>query len=107
MSCKSPECKSLLHCRSGLTDCLKQNLSVSDKLLEKELVTEAVHEWILTAQGVSNRDKASRVASCVTDSIHVCSDKFNVLIEVLREVSDFDDIVRRMLDEHGKILLLY
>ena len=61
-----------------------------------------VHEWILTAQGVSNREKAGRLVSCVADSVQASSDKFKILIEVLREDSYFDDIVRRMLDEHSK-----
>ena len=60
------------------------------------------HEWILTAQGVSRREKAGRLVACVTDSVQASSDKFKILIEVLREDSYFDDIVRRMLDEHSK-----
>ena len=76
---------------------------MSGKLLEKGLVSVEVYEWILTAQGVSSREKAGRLVSCVADSVQASSDKFKILIEVLREDSYFDDIVRRMLDERGKI----
>jgi hypothetical protein len=76
---------------------------MSDKLLEKGLVTVEVHEWILTAQGVSSRERPGRLVSCVADSVQASSDKFKALIEVLKEDLYFDDIVRRMLDERGKI----
>ena len=102
MSDRSPEYKSLLHCTVGLTYLLQHNLSVPDKLLEKGLVTRDVHNWILTAQGVSNREKAARLVSCITDSIRDSTDKFNIFIKVLGEESYFDDIVRRLQDERGK-----
>ena len=103
MSCRSPEYASVIHCTSGLTCLLQHNISVSGKLLEKGLVSVEVHEWILTAQGVSSRERAGRLVSCVADSVQASSDKFKTLIEVLREDSYFDDIVRRMSDECGKI----
>jgi hypothetical protein len=76
---------------------------MSDKLLEKGLVTVEVHDWILTAHGVSSRERARRLVSCITDSVQASSDKFKALIEVLKEDLYFDDIVTRMLDECGKI----
>ena len=80
MSSRSPEYASVLHCTNGLTYLIQHNpVSVSGKLLEKELVTVEVHDWILTAQGVSSREKAGRIVSCVTDSVQVSTEKFNVL----------------------------
>ena len=102
MSERSPEHNSLCLCTSGLTDLLQHDLSVSNKLLEKGMVTRDVHNWILTTQGVSKWEKAARLVSCITDSIRVSTDKFDVFIEVLREDSYFDDIVRKMLDERSK-----
>ena len=98
---ESPEYQSLLYCTSGLTDLLQHNLSVSGKLLEKGLVTRDVRDWIQTAQGVSNKDKAGRLVSCVTDSIKESAERFHVLIGILKEDSFFDDIVEK-IDEHSK-----
>ena len=47
MSVESPGRKAVLQCMSDLTSLLKHNLSWSGKLLEKGLITEAVHDWIL------------------------------------------------------------
>ena len=57
----SIEHRALLSCHSALTQTFQHNLSLSDKLLEKGLVTEEVHGWQLTATAVSNRDKAARL----------------------------------------------
>ena len=69
MSVDSPGCKSVVQCTSDLTSLLKHHLSSSGKLLEKGLITEAIHNYVLTAQGVSAQDKAAIVVSCLTDRI--------------------------------------
>lgn len=102
MSNESPEYESLLHCTSDLIECLQHSLSVADKLLEKGLVTADVHNVIKTAQGLSERDKARRLVTCVTSRIKLSTEKFNILIEALRKESYFDDIVEKIKAEHRK-----
>ena len=105
MSERSPEYKSLHHCTSGLVHLLQHNLSLSGKLLEKGLVTEDNHGWILTAHGVSDGQKAEKLVSCITDSVRESADKFDILIEILTEnKSYFGHIVKRLLDERGKYI---
>ena len=94
MSRDSREYKTLLHCSSSLTDLLKNNtVSVSTKLQEKGLVTEEVHDWILTVQGTSNQDKAARLMSCVTDRVKDSTERLHDFIDILKGDSYFKDIV--------------
>ena len=79
------ECRALLQCASGLADLLQHTLSVSGKLLEKGLVTKDVHDWILTAQGVSNKDKAARLVSCLIDRVKDAVQLFHDFVDMLRE----------------------
>ena len=52
----------LLKCAGCITDLLQhQVLSISIKLREKDLTTEEVHSWVLTAKGVSDMEKAARL----------------------------------------------
>ena len=61
--------KAVVQCTSDLTSLLKHHLSCSGKLLEKGLITEAVHSYVLTAQGVSTLEKAARLVSCLADRV--------------------------------------
>ena len=88
MSVESPGRKAVLQCTSDLTSLLKHNLSCSGKLLEKGLITEAVHDWILTAPAVSNQDRAARLVSCLADRVK-SAQLFHELIEALKETDPF------------------
>ena len=109
MSRDSREYKALLHCSSSLTDLLKNNtVSVSTKLLEKGLVTEDVRDWVLSAQGVSNQDKAARVVACVTDRVKDSAEILQDFIDVLKGDSYFKDIVETLCAElHSKFPHIY
>ena len=104
----STEYKALLRCASDLTVLLKNNtVSVSTKLLEKGLVTEEVHDEVLTMQGVSNQDKAARLVFCVTDRVKVSAQQFHDFVDVLKEAGPyFKDIVEKLSSEHGTYLSL-
>ena len=103
MSVESPGPKAVLQCTSDLTSLLKHNLSCSGKLLEKGLITEAVHDWILTAPAVSNQDRAARLVSCLVDRVK-SAQLFHELIEALKETDPFcGDIVDKLTEafQHG------
>ena len=103
MSVDSPGSKAVVQCTSDLTSLLKHHLSCSGKLLEKGLITEAVHNYVLTAQGVSAQDKAARVVSCLADRIK-SSEPFHCLIGSLKEIDPFcGDIVDKLIEafQHG------
>ena len=95
------EYRALFQCTSGLTDLLQHNLSVSDKLLEKGLITMDVHDYILTAQGVSNQQKASRLVSCLSDRVKDAAQMFHDLVALLKEDPFFADIVEKINIEHS------
>ena len=98
MSAESPGRKAVLHCTFALTSLLKHNLSCSGKLLEKGLITEAVHDWILTAPAVSNQEKAARLVSCLADRVK-SAQLFHELIEALKETDPFcGDIVDKLTE---------
>ena len=98
MSVDSPGCKSVVQCTSDLTSLLKHHLSCSGKLLEKGLITEAVHDYVLTAQGVSAQDKAARIVSCLADRIK-STQQFHDLIGSLKEIDPFcRDIVDKLTE---------
>ena len=102
MSEESPARKALVQCTSDLTALFKHNLSCSGKLLEKALITEAVHDWVLTAQGVSNQEKAARIVSCLTDRVKGSTQQFHDFIEVLKEVDPFcADIIDKLTSLHS------
>ena len=98
----SIEHRALLSCLSSLTDSLQHNLSLSDKLLEKGLVTEEVHRWQLTATAVSNRDKAARLLSCVTDRVKGSTQLYLVFIDILKDELYFKDVVEKICTEHSE-----
>ena len=85
----SIERKAVVQCTSDLTSFLKHNLSCSGKLLEKGLITEAVYNYVLTAQGVSTLEKAARVVSCLADRIGESSQLFQELVQVLKEIDQW------------------
>ena len=101
MSFGSPGRKAVVKCTSDLTSILKHNLSCSDKLLETGLITETVHNWVLTASGVSDSEKAARLVSCITDRVHG-STQFDTLIAVLKEKDPFcTDVVEKLTSLHS------
>ena len=98
------EHKSLVQCASGLTDLLQHNiLSVSDKLLEKGLVTKDVHDSVLTAEGVSSKKNAAKLVSCVTDLVKDSAWRFHDFLDVLNGDPYFDDIVQKIISIHSKL----
>jgi hypothetical protein len=95
------ENRALLQCAHGLTDLLQHNLSVSDKLLEKGWITRDVHGWALTARGVSDQEKASRLVSCLADRVKDAAQVFHDFVDVLKEDSFFADIVEKINTEYS------
>ena len=95
------EYRALLQCAYGLTDLLQHNLSVSDKLLEKGLIAKDVHDYVLTAHGVSNLHKASRLVSCLTDRVKDAAQVFHDFVDLLKEDPFFADIVEKITTEHS------
>lgn len=103
MSNESPEYKSLVHYTSDLIDCLQHSLiSISSKLLEKGLVTVDVHNLIQTAHGLSERDKASRLVTCVSSCIKQSTEKFSILIKILQKDLYFVGLVEKIKAECRK-----
>ena len=97
MSVDNPGRKSVVQCTSDLTSLLKHHLSCSGKLLEKGLITEPVHDWILTAPAVSNQQKAARLVSCLADRVGGSSQLFHELVQALKEIDPFcGDIVDKL-----------
>lgn len=92
------EHRTMLQCTSSLIALLQHNLtSVSAKLLARGLITDEVSDWMLTAQGVSNRDKAQRMVSCVTDRVKGSPQRFQNFIDVLSEESYFEEVVQKLV----------
>ena len=100
MSSEGGEEKVLLIFSSELTDLLQHSLSFSLKLLDKKLVTSDVHDWVVTAQGVSHREKAQRLVSCVRDRIKISTDRFDEFVELLKEEPFFKDVVEKISEHH-------
>ena len=94
--------KAVVQCTSDLTSLLKHHLSCSGKLLEKGLITEAVHNYVLTAQGVSTLEKAARLVSCLADRVGASSQLFQELVQALKEIDPFcGDIVDKLTSLHS------
>ena len=93
----------MVKCASGLTALLQHHcLSVSSKLLGKGLIPMDVLDWVLTAQGVSNQDKAARVVSCVTNRVKSSPQCFHDFVDILKGESFFADIVETMITTHSE-----
>ena len=99
------EHRALLSCLSALTETFQHTLSLSAKLLEKELITREVHGWQLDALGVSNYDKAARILACVTDRVKGSSQLYHVFIDILKKEVYFKDVVEKICAEHSKSVL--
>ena len=88
------EHKALLKCANGLSDLLQHDVvSISSQLLETGLVTKEVHDWVLTALGVSNKQKAARLVSCVADQVKASSEKYDLFIDLLKKEPALQDAV--------------
>jgi hypothetical protein len=101
------EYRALLQCAHGLIDLLQHNLSVSDKLLEKGWITRDVHGWALTARGVSDHDKASRLVSCLADRVKDAAQVFHDFVDILKEDSFFADIVEKINAEYSTLRYIH
>ena len=95
------EHEALTRCSSGLSDLLQLNLHLSSKLLEKGLVTEQVHGWVLTALGVSDQEKAARLVSCVSDRVKTSGHLYSAFLDILKGEPYFKEIVERICAEHS------
>ena len=102
---ESIEHQALLSCLSSITVTLQHTLSLSDKLLEKGLITREVHGWQLDVLGVSNHDKAARLLACVTDRVKGSSQLYHVFVAILKEELYFKDVVEKICAEHSKSVL--
>ena len=99
----SAEYQAFSWCVSDLTSLLKHNhLSVSSKLLERGLVTDEVYSWALSASGVSDLEKASRVLSCVSTRIKASPQLFHDFIGILSEDVFYKDVVDRLKSLYSK-----
>ena len=100
---RNTEHELLIQCSADLTSLLQYNLvSVSIKLLAKGLITEEVHHFVLTAEGVSGQKKAAKLVSCVVDRVKDCPGKFHDLISVLNDDAYFKDIVKKITELRSK-----
>ena len=92
------EHRAMILCTSDLTALLQHNLvPVASQLLSLGLITDEVVSWLLTAQGVSNVNKAQRLLSCVADRVKVSPKGFQTFVDVLKEDSFFDDVVQKLI----------
>ena len=97
------EYESLAKFTADLSNLLQHNVvTVSGRLLVKGLVTKDVHDSMLTTEGVSSQNKASRLISCVLDRVKCSSRCFHDFISVLREDAYYDDVVLKILGAHSK-----
>ena len=95
------EHSALLKCAGCITDLLQhQVLSISIKLLEKGLTTKEIHDWVLTAKGVSDREKAARLMSGVTDHVKSCPEKYSVFVGILKKEPFLKDAVENLSSEY-------
>lgn len=98
------EHRAMIQCTSSLTALLQYDLhSVSSKLLARGLITDEVFGWMLTAQGVSNSDKAQRMISCVTDRVRGSPERFQSFVGVLREESYFEEVVQKLITTYNNL----
>ena len=93
----------LTKCAGCITDLLQhQVLSISIKLLEKGLTTKEIHDWVLTAKGVSDREKAAKLLSSVTDQVKRFPEKYAIFVGVLKADPFFKEVVENLSSEyHG------
>ena len=78
------------------------HLSVSSKLLERGLVTDEVYSWVLSASGVSDLEKGSRLLSCVSTRIRASPQLFHNLDGILSEDVFYEDVVDRLKSLYSK-----
>ena len=91
------EYEAFLKRSNDLADLLQhQVVTASSQLLEKRLVSKELHDWVLTAQGVSNKEKAARLLSCVADQIKVSAGKYTAFLDVLKKERCFEDAVKTL-----------
>ena len=98
----------LLKCAGCITDLLQhQVLFISSKLLEKGLTTKDDHDWVLTAKGVSDREKAARLVSGVIDYVKSCPEKYSVFVGILKEDQFFKEAIENLSFEyHGMSIII-
>ena len=87
------EHRALQKCADTLTSLLQhQVVTISTSLLAKGLSTDDLHGWVLTANGVSNKEKATRILACVMDQVKARTQSFKLFVEVLEENSRNDAV---------------
>ena len=95
------EHKALQRCAKTLTNLLQhQVVTISTSLLAKGLSTNDLHGWVLTANGVSNKEKAARILASVIDQVKARTQSYGLFIEVLEENS-CSDAVEMILEYLG------
>ena len=102
---RNTEHESLVQCSADLTNLLQYNVvSVSTKLLAKGLISEDVHDFVLTAEGVSGQKNAAKLVSCVINRVKGCPGKFQDFISVLNDDAYFKDVVKKIIELHSKFI---
>ena len=89
------EYRALQKCGNTLTDLLQHHVvTTSTSLLAKGLLTDDLHSWVLTASGVSNKEKAARILSAVVDQVKHSPLSYHDFIDVLKKESFLEDAVK-------------
>ena len=97
------EHRALQKCAKTLTNLLQHQVeTISSSLLGKRLSTDDLHNWVLTAKGVSNKEKAARILDCVMGQVKARTQSFNLFVEVLEENSR-SDAVEMILENLGML----
>ena len=78
-------------------------LSVSPKLLQRGLISEEVLGWVLTAHGVSGREKAAKLVACVSDRVKGSPQRFHDFVSVLREELFLQDVADKLAGDHSRL----
>ena len=84
-----------------LTDLLQHHVvTISTSLLAKGLLTDDLQSWVLTASGVSNKEKAARILSSVIDQVKHSPQSYVDFIDVLKEDPFFEGAVKLLSSEY-------
>ena len=104
MAHESAEQRALCKFLPDLTDFIQHNIITTlNRLLEKGLVTSEVHDYVLTAEGVSSQQKAARTVSCMINMVGNSAKRFNNFVEVMETVSFPEDTLKRIIAEYSNL----
>ena len=91
----------LKRCADTLTDLLQhQVVTISTSLLAKGLLNDDLHSWVLTAQGVSNKEKAARILASVMEQVKARTQSYGLFVEVLEGDAFYEDAVKKLSSEY-------